>query len=536
METTGKFNLNKSKKKSISNISLNHEKIRLNKKIITLEEQLNLNNEQLNKSQDENSSLNEQLIILAERYNKCLNENKIFVNNINRNQSELTKYRLEDKNHNEIIENYNIKIKELEININNLLKETEDNIKIKSNIFSNIKSKKEIILPSLIRNFKNKIINILSILNKYYKTWLQIFINDWNGDNTNIFSLGSNRTLEILKKFGYNTIFLKNNIPNKIIEEPINGWKISDKESLNYIIKDYIYFSNILLKSCPGCDNFVINKNINISIKTLFDAVSICTPENYDSNIDQLQLLNSNYSNAKFWSNYKDIIDKTIICSKNIVTINNIIDNLSIINDNITKLLDNIENNFQNIIIETSNYIKIESIWETILNDYKNIYTIISDELLKLSNNNYLKDHIFIQVDFIKLIDKNNIIQWIREIPLLYTDSINGPNVFQEYNSYNVTKYLITNIDGNINSKENETYQLAGDYANLFKDESNQQINKIPIHDRFEVIKSSDEYRTEILNKDVFDISKINILFDNISNEYNKLKNLFLTDFEYINM
>ena len=115
-------------------------------------------------------------------------------------------------------------------------------------------------------------------------------------------------------------------------------------------------------------------------------------------------------------------------------------------------------------------------------------------------------------------------IQWIREVPLVYFDSTSGPLVFGDFKTYDVTNYLITNINGYVDLNEEKTYQLAGEYGNLFKrtiDESNmcdniniilKQTNNVPINDRWEVIKTSDQYRSEILNKDIFNISKINSL------------------------
>ena len=568
MEKSGKFNLNNCKTPNLkSKISINHEKIRLNKKIINLEENLSYCNNELNIYKNEIDSLNKQLVILGERYNKCLEDNKIYVDNINNNNIELNNYKLEKNDFNNTIKKYTAKINLCDKKIQKLLEEkkdiydekedilkTKEELKnsdktiLKSKILDKIIKKKEIVLPALIRNYRNKIESILNMYKKYYETWLNIFIEDWNGDKNNIFSLSGNRNIDILKKFGYNTNFLKNGIPDKIIEEPNDGWKLYNSESLNFIIKDYICFKNILLKSCPGCDDFVINKGIDISIKNLFDAVSICIPSNYNSNEEQVQLLNSNYSNSNYWSNYKDNIDKSIICSKNIITIKDKINDLENMSNDINCFLNNMDNYFEDFILETINYKKMESLWDKILHENQKIYDIISKQFTNISENCFLKDHIFIQVDFVKFIDKKEIIQWIREVPLVYFDSISGPLVFGDFKTYDVTNYLITNINGYVDLNEEKTYQLAGEYGNLFKrniDESNmcdniniilKQTNNVPINDRWEVIKTSDQYRSEILNKDIFNISKININFTNILNDYTKFKILFCSDFEYINM
>jgi len=568
MEKSGKFNLNNCKTPNLkSKISINHEKIRLNKKIINLEENLSYCNNELNIYKNKIDSLNKQLVILGERYNKCLEDNKIYVDNINNNNIELNNYKLEKNDFNNTIKKYTAKINLCDKKIQKLLEEkkdiydekedilkTKEELKnsdktiLKSKILDKIIKKKEIVLPALIRNYRNKIESILNMYKKYYETWLNIFIEDWNGDKNNIFSLSGNRNIDILKKFGYNTNFLKNGIPDKIIEEPNDGWKLYNSESLNFIIKDYICFKNILLKSCPGCDDFVINKGIDISIKNLFDAVSICIPSNYNSNEEQVQLLNSNYSNSNYWSNYKDNIDKSIICSKNIITIKDKINDLENMSNDINCFLNNMDNYFEDFILETINYKKMESLWDKILHENQKIYDIISKQFTNISENCFLKDHIFIQVDFVKFIDKKEIIQWIREVPLVYFDSISGPLVFGDFKTYDVTNYLITNINGYVDLNEEKTYQLAGEYGNLFKrniDESNmcdniniilKQTNNVPINDRWEVIKTSDQYRSEILNKDIFNISKININFTNILNDYTKFKILFCSDFEYINM
>ena len=568
MEKSGKFNLNNCKTPNLkSKISINHEKIRLNKKIINLEENLSYCNNELNIYKNKINSLNKQLVILGERYNKCLEDNKIYVDNINNNNIELNNYKLEKNDFNNTIKKYTAKINLCDKKIQKLLEEkkdiydekedilkTKEELKnsdktiLKSKILDKIIKKKEIVLPALIRNYRNKIESILNMYKKYYETWLNIFIEDWNGDKNNIFSLSGNRNIDILKKFGYNTNFLKNGIPDKIIEEPNDGWKLYNSESLNFIIKDYICFKNILLKSCPGCDDFVINKGIDISIKNLFDAVSICIPSNYNSNEEQVQLLNSNYSNSNYWSNYKDNIDKSIICSKNIITIKDKINDLENMSNDINCFLNNMDNYFEDFILETINYKKMESLWDKILHENQKIYDIISKQFTNISENCFLKDHIFIQVDFVKFIDKKEIIQWIREVPLVYFDSISGPLVFGDFKTYDVTNYLITNINGYVDLNEEKTYQLAGEYGNLFKrniDESNmcdniniilKQTNNVPINDRWEVIKTSDQYRSEILNKDIFNISKININFTNILNDYTKFKILFCSDFEYINM
>jgi len=591
MQNSGNYNLDKNDNYvKRSSIVVNHEQLRLNTNIKKLENEVYLCKNEILISNEEKESLNRQLIMLGNRHTKLIEEAKLLTSINNRENTLTNRCKLDLDNATSNLDKYKEEIKQLKIDKKDLFDEKAElidskKIILKSNIINKLKIKKEILLPLNIDNFKKNITNILNQLNNKYSNWLDIFINNWKGDSSNIFSLSGNRNIEILKKFGYIENFQTNGIPTKVIEEPNNGWRVCNQESLNYLVKDYNCFSNILLKSCPGCDDFVIDKKIDISLKTLFNAVSMCIPDNTQNKDNQMVLINSSYADIKYWSNCKENIDKSIVCSKNIVYLNKKLNDMNDLNDTISCLFDNINELLLDYLVIENDYAKMNKIWNDFLKKIKKIYNLISNEFFEINNNNFRDDNVFVQVDNVILMNEKDIIQWIRQVPLVYSDPITGPLVFNptnKLNEYNPTKYLIASKDGHLNSIVEKTYQLAGEEGNIFEmintgtfsltqeeikyiqnmickcdcdnvlklfnklfpDKNtthttliDKQDNKVPINKRWEVIKTADELRNNIINnREQYDISKINLYFQDIINNYTKFTSLFNGELEYLNL
>ena len=614
MNKSGKFKLNESTNlKNKSSIVINHEQIRLTSTIKNLETLLlQRENEILNINEDK-KSLDRQLSLLGNRYTEIVEKTKILNNRNNRETSLATRYKLDlekvqvnlDKCK-ELIIIKKEEIKQLKTDKKVLFDEKADilitkkeltdsnKIILRSSVMERMKVKKQVILPSILKNFQKEINKILNEFQSYNNYWLNIFTNDWKGTRSNIFSLSGNRSIEILKKFGYTQNFQKNGIPFKKITEPSNGWVLSDTKSIDYLVKDYICFSNILPKSCPGCDDFVLDKNIDISLKTLFDAVNTCIPGKSINNSENQQLIiNSSYNNYKYWSNCKEIIDKCKLCSNNIVYLNNKLTKINKLNDHISSSFDDIDDILQDYLLIENDQEKMKILWKELLDKVSIIYDLILNEFFELNKYDYNRDNIFIQVDCVSKIDKLNVIQWIRQVPLVYNNPITGPLVFHTNKSpeYNPIEYLIANKSGVLGELP-ETYQLAGDLGNIFNTQPDsinlkcsqiKQLNEfiqdgcddyiktlfnkifinfenilnncdgpdidkdieliykqdtnVPINDRWEIIKTSEELQDDIINlQEESNIVNINLYFKNIIDLNSKLHSLFICELDNLNL
>ena len=558
MNKSGKFKLNESTNlKNKSSIVINHEQIRLTSTIKNLETLLlQRENEILNINEDK-KSLDRQLSLLGNRYTEIVEKTKILNNRNNRETSLATRYKLDlekvqvnlDKCK-ELIIIKKEEIKQLKTDKKVLFDEKADilitkkeltdsnKIILRSSVMERMKVKKQVILPSILKNFQKEINKILNEFQSYNNYWLNIFTNDWKGTRSNVFSLSGNRSIEILKKFGYTQNFQKNGIPFKKITEPFDGWVLSDTKSIDYLVKDYISFSNILPKSCPGCDDFVLDKNIDLPLKTLFDAVNTSIPGKSINNSENQQLIiNSSYNNYKYWSNCKEIIDKCVVCSNNIVDLNDKLKNINKLNSCLSTLFDNINDILEEYLLIEDDYDKMKILLKELLKEVSKIYDLISNQFFEIKNYDYNRDNIFVQVDCVSKIDKLNVIQWIRQVPLVYGDPIFGPNVFQ-IPEYNPIEYLIANKNGDLsNHDDDKTYQLAGDLGNEFFITTDKQDNKVHINDRWEIIKTSEEFQDDIINfQEESNINNIILYFKNIIDFNTKLDSLFTCELDNLNL
>jgi len=463
MDINGKFRLNESSNLiNKSSIVVNHEQIRLNKTIDNLKILLLQKDNELVNINEDKISLDRQLLILGSNYTELQDEMNILNNRNTRETSLANRYKLDlDKIQanldkcKELNKKKKEEIKQLKTDKKALFDEKADilitkkeltdskKVILRSSVTERMKVKKQVILPSVLKNFQKEINKILNEFKIYYNNWLKNFVNNWKGDNSNILSLSSNRSIEILKKFGYNQNFQKNGIPFKKIIQPSDGWILYDIKSIDYLVKDYSCFHNILPKSCPGCDDFVLDKNIDLPLKTLFDAVNTSIPGNSFNNFNNQELIiDSSYNNYKYWSNCKEIIDKCVVCSNNIVDLNDKLKNINKLNSCLSTLFDNINDILEEYLLIEDDYDKMKILLKELLKEVSKIYDLISNQFFEIKNYDYNRDNIFVQVDCVSKIDKLNVIQWIRQVPLVYGDPIIGPNVFQ-IPEYNPIEYLI---------------------------------------------------------------------------------------------
>ena len=562
MDINGKFRLNESSNLiNKSSIVVNHEQIRLNKTIDNLKILLLQKDNELVNINEDKISLDRQLLILGSNYTELQDEMNILNNRNTRETSLANRYKLDlDKIQanldkcKELNKKKKEEIKQLKTDKKALFDEKADilitkkeltdskKVILRSSVTERMKVKKQVILPSVLKNFQKEINKILNEFKIYYNNWLKNFVNNWKGDNSNILSLSSNRSIEILKKFGYNQNFQKNGIPFKKIIQPSDGWILYDIKSIDYLVKDYSCFHNILPKSCPGCDDFVLDKNIDLPLKTLFDAVNTSIPGNSFNNFNNQELIiDSSYNNYKYWSNCKEIIDKCVVCSNNIVDLNDKLKNINKLNSCLSTLFDNINDILEEYLLIEDDYDKMKILLKELLKEVSKIYDLISNQFFEIKNYDYNRDNIFVQVDCVSKIDKLNVIQWIRQVPLVYGDPIIGPNVFQ-IPEYNPIEYLIANKNGDLsNHDDDKTYQLAGDLGNEFfittDKQDNKQDNKVHINDRWEIIKTSEEFQDDIINfKEESNINNIILYFKNIIDFNTKLDSLFTCELDNLNL
>ena len=558
MDINGKFRLNESSNLiNKSSIVVNHEQIRLNKTIDNLKILLLQKDNELVNINEDKISLDRQLLILGSNYTELQDEINILNNRNTRETSLANRYKLDlDKIQanldkcKELNKKKKEEIKQLKSDKKALFDEKADilitkkeltdskKVILRSSVTERMKVKKQVILPSVLKNFQKEINKILNEFKIYYNNWLKNFVNNWKGDNSNILSLSSNRSIEILKKFGYNQNFQKNGIPFKKIIQPSDGWILYDIKSIDYLVKDYSCFHNILPKSCPGCDDFVLDKNIDLPLKTLFDAVNTSIPGNSFNNFDNQELIiDSSYNNYKYWSNCKEIIDKCVVCSNNIVDLNDKLKNINKLNSCLSTLFDNINDILEEYLLIEDDYDKMKILLKELLKEVSKIYDLISNQFFEIKNYDYNRDNIFVQVDCVSKIDKLNVIQWIRQVPLVYGDPIFGPNVFQ-IPEYNPIEYLIANKNGDLsNHDDDKTYQLAGDLGNEFFITTDKQDNKVHINDRWEIIKTSEEFQDDIINfQEESNINNIILYFKNIIDFNTKLDSLFTCELDNLNL
>jgi len=562
MDINGKFRLNESSNLiNKSSIVVNHEQIRLNKTIDNLKILLLQKDNELVNINEDKISLDRQLLILGSNYTELQDEINILNNRNTRETSLANRYKLDlDKIQanldkcKELNKKKKEEIKQLKSDKKALFDEKADilitkkeltdskKVILRSSVTERMKVKKQVILPSVLKNFQKEINKILNEFKIYYNNWLKNFVNNWKGDNSNILSLSSNRSIEILKKFGYNQNFQKNGIPFKKIIQPSDGWILYDIKSIDYLVKDYSCFHNILPKSCPGCDDFVLDKNIDLPLKTLFDAVNTSIPGNSFNNFDNQELIiDSSYNNYKYWSNCKEIIDKCVVCSNNIVDLNDKLKNINKLNSCLSTLFDNINDILEEYLLIEDDYDKMKILLKELLKEVSKIYDLISNQFFEIKNYDYNRDNIFVQVDCVSKIDKLNVIQWIRQVPLVYGDPIIGPNVFQ-IPEYNPIEYLIANKNGDLsNHDDDKTYQLAGDLGNEFfittDKQDKKQDNKVHINDRWEIIKTSEEFQDDIINfQEESNINNIILYFKNIIDFNTKLDSLFTCELDNLNL
>ena len=562
MDINGKFRLNESSNLiNKSSIVVNHEQIRLNKTIDNLKILLLQKDNELVNINEDKISLDRQLLILGSNYTELQDEMNILNNRNTRETSLANRYKLDlDKIQanldkcKELNKKKKEEIKQLKSDKKALFDEKADilitkkeltdskKVILRSSVTERMKVKKQVILPSVLKNFQKEINKILNEFKIYYNNWLKNFVNNWKGDNSNILSLSSNRSIEILKKFGYNQNFQKNGIPFKKIIQPSDGWILYDIKSIDYLVKDYSCFHNILPKSCPGCDDFVLDKNIDLPLKTLFDAVNTSIPGNSFNNFNNQELIiDSSYNNYKYWSNCKEIIDKCVVCSNNIVDLNDKLKNINKLNSCLSTLFDNINDILEEYLLIEDDYDKMKILLKELLKEVSKIYDLISNQFFEIKNYDYNRDNIFVQVDCVSKIDKLNVIQWIRQVPLVYGDPIIGPNVFQ-IPEYNPIEYLIANKNGDLsNHDDDKTYQLAGDLGNEFfittDKQDNKQDNKVHINDRWEIIKTSEEFQDDIINfQEESNINNIILYFKNIIDFNTKLDSLFTCELDNLNL
>jgi len=562
MDINGKFRLNESSNLiNKSSIVVNHEQIRLNKTIDNLKILLLQKDNELVNINEDKISLDRQLLILGSNYTELQDEMNILNNRNTRETSLANRYKLDlDKIQanldkcKELNKKKKEEIKQLKTDKKALFDEKADilitkkeltdskKVILRSSVTERMKVKKQVILPSVLKNFQKEINKILNEFKIYYNNWLKNFVNNWKGDNSNILSLSSNRSIEILKKFGYNQNFQKNGIPFKKIIQPSDGWILYDIKSIDYLVKDYSCFHNILPKSCPGCDDFVLDKNIDLPLKTLFDAVNTSIPGNSFNNFNNQELIiDSSYNNYKYWSNCKEIIDKCVVCSNNIVDLNDKLKNINKLNSCLSTLFDNINDILEEYLLIEDDYDKMKILLKELLKEVSKIYDLISNQFFEIKNYDYNRDNIFVQVDCVSKIDKLNVIQWIRQVPLVYGDPIIGPNVFQ-IPEYNPIEYLIANKNGDLsNHDDDKTYQLAGDLGNEFfittDKQDKKQDNKVHINDRWEIIKTSEEFQDDIINfQEESNINNIILYFKNIIDFNTKLDSLFTCELDNLNL
>ena len=558
MDINGKFRLNESSNLiNKSSIVVNHEQIRLNKTIDNLKILLLQKDNELVNINEDKISLDRQLLILGSNYTELQDEMNILNNRNTRETSLANRYKLDlDKIQanldkcKELNKKKKEEIKQLKSDKKALFDEKADilitkkeltdskKVILRSSVTERMKVKKQVILPSVLKNFQKEINKILNEFKIYYNNWLKNFVNNWKGDNSNILSLSSNRSIEILKKFGYNQNFQKNGIPFKKIIQPSDGWILYDIKSIDYLVKDYSCFHNILPKSCPGCDDFVLDKNIDLPLKTLFDAVNTSIPGNSFNNFNNQELIiDSSYNNYKYWSNCKEIIDKCVVCSNNIVDLNDKLKNINKLNSCLSTLFDNINDILEEYLLIEDDYDKMKILLKELLKEVSKIYDLISNQFFEIKNYDYNRDNIFVQVDCVSKIDKLNVIQWIRQVPLVYGDPIIGPNVFQ-IPEYNPIEYLIANKNGDLsNHDDDKTYQLAGDLGNEFFITTDKQDNKVHINDRWEIIKTSEEFQDDIINfQEESNINNIILYFKNIIDFNTKLDSLFTCELDNLNL
>lgn len=512
MNCDGNYNINNKINNNCKSTVINHENNRLNetitelnKKIETMEKSYNIlndlylnNNKKLNDTSIELNNLNNHNKKLNEQNNINLSINNKYYHKYNAIKNELDVLKIEN---NKINSDYKNIVSENNNLLNNhkLLTDPKSIIS-KNKINDIINIKKQFLINNIYVKYIKNINNFIDNLLIYYNKWLELFNKNWIGEKNNVLSLSNNRNIQLIEYFGGKIYLDENNIPIKKIIKPIDGWKlIKDKNILYRVISDYMTYYNILPKSIPGFNNFY-NKNKN---NILFDIIS-----SYLNNTESIHIndfLNSEYIDAKYWSNYLDNFNKSIVCSDNIININNIIKKLNNIKIDILNLSSNIDNTLNKFILtDVNNFMKD---WNNILNKIDTINDIIIKENNKYNDTRakYKIDYLFIQIDYIKYIDKDFIIN------LLHKSIINDI-------SNNINKYYLTN-----NSNE------LKDIINFIENNSvDQNINNISFNDNWLIIKSADEYRYNIYNSDEnIDNNIISTIYNNISlNKYN-IDNIF---------
>jgi len=91
------------------------------------------------------------------------------------------------------------------------------------------------------------------------------------------------------------------------------------------------------------------------------------------------------------------------------------------------------------------------------------------------------------------------------------------------------------------NHDDDKTYQLAGDLGNEFfittDKQDKKQDNKVHINDRWEIIKTSEEFQDDIINfQEESNINNIILYFKNIIDFNTKLDSLFTCELDNLNL
>lgn len=203
--------------------------------------------------------------------------------------------------------------------------------------------------------------NIKESISKEYNNLLPTNL---NYDNTEVNS-ETNHTNKSISKLDNSNIkdtskFFKNKIDNKSNVEDKNAL-INDIEELNQSKYLYLNDEDILLEdyikriednSCIEIPSFIIEYSINDMYSHIFKDHSKCSFVNYNefnqrtnqkiSSWEEVECTSENYLNA-----FKDL--RNYVINKNLIN-NKAIDNINFPNINNNKILQNIDNNYNNVI------------------------------------------------------------------------------------------------------------------------------------------------------------------------------------------
>ena len=512
MDINGNYNINNNNKNNNKSIVIKHENKRLEDLIDKLKSKLENNQILYNNLNTKCNEYQRKIDISIKEINRLNLENQKLVEKNNTNSNVNNKYYHE---YNKIKNDINIlktRNKELEYNYKNIVVENNNllnNNKLltdpksvisKNKINEILNLKKQYLINNIYKSYRENINNYIDNLINEYTNWLNIFRKNWTGDKDNILSLSNDRNIQLIKYFGGKLSLDENNIPIKKIIIPNNEWILTnDKEILCQVILDYITYSNILPKSIPGCNNFYNESKDNY----IFDVISSCILNKDD--IYTEDFFNSKYVNAKYWSNYLDNFNKSIVCSDNIINLNNKISELKKIKLDLLNLFKKIDDKLNKFIITDVNYFIKD--WNDILKDLDIVNDIITEEntIYNELSLKFNKDEIYIQIDYAKCINKEYIIQWLRKYSI------------DEKKCNNNNIYFITDVISNIKN-----------YVNYIENNKlKKKINNTSIYDNWLIIKTADEYRNNIDINDNINSSILSTLINNILSYKNNIDNIF---------